>query len=103
MISTYKNTFFFFLVFLNPFYFNPNHQSENISSFQEDFKVTVLRQYPAAGCTSGYLAVNGNIICYTVEKLLQRDNQNNIEAPYLQEHMAPFFGMITTTIGELSY
>ncbi|WP_299582659.1 DUF5675 family protein [Mucilaginibacter sp.] len=45
----------------------------------EDFKVTVFRQYPNNKCTSGYLAVNGNIICYTLEKPWI-DNINNISS-----------------------
>jgi hypothetical protein len=30
--------------------------------------LTVSRQYPTAGCTSGYLAVDGTIISYTLER-----------------------------------
>jgi len=31
------------------------------------FKVTIARKYKGANCTSGYLAVNGNIIAYALE------------------------------------
>jgi hypothetical protein len=33
----------------------------------EDFTLTIYRQYSDANCTSGYLAVNGTIIAYTLE------------------------------------
>lgn len=45
----------------------------------EDFKVTIFREYPDHKCTSGYLAVNDNIICYTLEKPW-KDNQKNISS-----------------------
>jgi hypothetical protein len=54
-----------------------NYNSSNLNA--EDFKITIFRQYPAAQCTSGYLAVNGNIICYTLEKPW-RDNQQNVSS-----------------------
>jgi hypothetical protein len=34
----------------------------------EDFTVTIHREYSDANCTSGYLAVNGTIKAYTLEK-----------------------------------
>lgn len=33
-----------------------------------DFTLTIARKYSSATCTSGYLAVNGSIIAYTLEK-----------------------------------
>ena len=45
----------------------------------EDFKIAIFRQYPTAQSTSGYLAVNGNIICYKLEKPW-KDNQKNISS-----------------------
>jgi uncharacterized protein DUF5675 len=45
----------------------------------EDFRVTVYRQYPGLGCTSGYLAVNDDIISYTLERPWT-DNQQNISS-----------------------
>lgn len=33
-----------------------------------DFKITIARKDRSAACTSGYLAVNGEIIAYTLEK-----------------------------------
>jgi hypothetical protein len=45
----------------------------------EDFKITVLRQYPGQKCTSGYLAVNGVITCYTLERPWS-DNKQNISS-----------------------
>src|SRR5579885_1521472 len=32
------------------------------------FRVEILRQYTGRDCTSGYLAADGKIICYTLEK-----------------------------------
>src|SRR5262249_39364689 len=32
-----------------------------------EFKLTIARKYKSAGCTSGYLAVNGNIVAYALE------------------------------------
>jgi len=55
-----------------------NEVSANQTS-AEDFKVTIFREYPDHKCTSGYLAVNDNIICYTLEKPW-RDNQQNISS-----------------------
>ena len=37
-------------------------------SAAEDFKLTIHRQYSDANCTSGYLAVNGTIQAYTLER-----------------------------------
>jgi hypothetical protein len=34
----------------------------------EDFKLTIARKYADKACTSGYLAVNGKIIAYTLER-----------------------------------
>jgi hypothetical protein len=36
-------------------------------------EITIYRQYASEGCTSGYLYVDGNLICYTLE-LPWRDN-----------------------------
>lgn len=44
-----------------------------------DFVLTVLRQYQSGKCTSGYLAVNGTIACYTLERPW-KDNQENISS-----------------------
>jgi len=43
------------------------------------FTVKIMRQYPGAKCTSGYLAVNGKVICYTLERPWL-DNMQNISA-----------------------
>ena len=43
------------------------------------FTVKILRKYPNAKCTSGYLAVNNKIICYTLERPWA-DNMQNISA-----------------------
>lgn len=45
----------------------------------EDFKLTVYREYPDKKCTSGYLAVNDKIVCYTVEKPW-KDNKENVSS-----------------------
>jgi hypothetical protein len=45
----------------------------------ENFEITVLRQYVSEKCTSGYLAVNGKIICYSLERPW-KDNQENISS-----------------------
>lgn len=45
----------------------------------EDFRLTVFRQYPGQRCTSGYLAINGTIICYTLERPWV-DNLRNISS-----------------------
>jgi Family of unknown function (DUF5675) len=37
-------------------------------SASDSFTLTVYRQYAGTDCTSGYLAVNGDIICYTLER-----------------------------------
>lgn len=50
----------------------------NIAS-GEDFVVSVYRQYPDKECTAGYLAVNGKIIAYSLEKPAN-DNANNISS-----------------------
>ena len=34
---------------------------------QQDFKLTIARKYKTATCTSGYLAVDGNVIAYALE------------------------------------
>lgn len=44
-----------------------------------DFNLAVYREYPGQLCTSGYLAVNGSIISYTLERPWQ-DNQQNISS-----------------------
>ncbi|MBZ9872941.1 DUF5675 family protein [Mesorhizobium sp. BR1-1-9] len=36
-------------------------------SFAEDFTLTIHRQYTSEQCTSGYLAINGEIKAYTLE------------------------------------
>ncbi|HTB53220.1 MAG TPA: DUF5675 family protein [Ferruginibacter sp.] len=56
---------------------NINDDTENDTD--NEFKVTIFRQYPSGGCTSGYLAVNGKIICYTLE-LPWKDNQEDISS-----------------------
>ena len=33
-----------------------------------EFKLTIARKYKSATCTSGYLAVNGKIIAYALER-----------------------------------
>ena len=43
------------------------------------FNVTILRQYSPGICTSGYLDINGSIICYTLERPWI-DNINNISS-----------------------
>jgi hypothetical protein len=45
----------------------------------EDFKLTVFRQYSSSTCTSGYLAVNGTIKCYTLERPW-KDNMQNVSS-----------------------
>jgi hypothetical protein len=44
-----------------------------------DFTLTIARQYSSPVCTSGYLAVNGTIVAYTLE-LPWRGNQPFISA-----------------------
>ena len=44
-----------------------------------DFKVSIYREYPGKKCTAGYLAVNGQIITYTVERPWA-DNLQNISS-----------------------
>lgn len=46
-----------------------------------EFVLTVLRQYQSARCTSGYLAVNGAIICYTLERPWKNNQQNISSIP----------------------
>lgn len=41
--------------------------------------ITVSRQYRASGCTSGYLAVNGKIIVYALERAWL-DNVNDVSS-----------------------
>jgi hypothetical protein len=53
--------------------------SLSLCNLQDDFKITIYREYPAAGCTSGYLAVNDSIICYSLERPW-KDNQQNISS-----------------------
>jgi len=48
-------------------------------AFGEEFKITIYREYPGNRCTSGYLAVNGRIIVYTLERPW-KDNQKNISS-----------------------
>jgi hypothetical protein len=57
--------------------FSKKHQLRELMS--SDFALTVYRQYPSAGCTSGYLAVNDQIVCYTLERPWA-DNQQNISS-----------------------
>jgi hypothetical protein len=45
----------------------------------QDFRLTIHRQYPSEKCTSGYLAINGVITSYTVERPW-KDNQENISS-----------------------
>ncbi len=44
-----------------------------------DFRLTIYRQYPGRRCTSGYLAINGKLIVYTLERPWN-DNQQNISS-----------------------
>lgn len=44
-----------------------------------EFKITIYREYSDGKCTSGYLAVNGTIICYALERPW-RDNQENVSS-----------------------
>jgi hypothetical protein len=44
-----------------------------------DFTVKILRKYPGTACTSGYLAINDKIICYTLERPWA-DNMQNISS-----------------------
>jgi hypothetical protein len=37
------------------------------SAQSSEFKLTVARKYRSGTCTSGYLAVNGNVIAYVLE------------------------------------
>jgi hypothetical protein len=46
-----------------------------------DFTVTVMRQYPDKKCTSGYLAVDGKIIAYTLERPWVNNVQNISSIP----------------------
>ena len=45
----------------------------------DDFRITIYRQYPDSKCTSGYLAVNDEIVCYTLERPW-KDNEQNISS-----------------------
>ncbi len=47
----------------------------------DSFKVTIYREYPGNKCTSGYLAVNGQIIAYTLERPWADNNQNISSIP----------------------
>jgi len=38
-----------------------------VHSQPSDFTLTIARKYKSGDCTSGYLAVNGNVIAYTLE------------------------------------
>jgi hypothetical protein len=42
-------------------------------------KITIFRQYPGTGCTSGYLSVGGTIITYTLERPWV-DNMKNVSS-----------------------
>ena len=44
-----------------------------LNVYSEDFKLTISREYSDSNCTSGYLAVNGQIQAYTLEKPWQRN------------------------------
>jgi len=44
-----------------------------------EFELTIMRKYQDENCTSGYLALNGEIICYTVERPWL-DNQKNLSS-----------------------
>ncbi|HTR41056.1 MAG TPA: DUF5675 family protein [Pseudomonadales bacterium] len=54
-------------------------QVTNASGDSKSFTITIYRQYSDRKCTSGYLAVNGNIICYTLERPWQ-NNESNISS-----------------------
>jgi hypothetical protein len=45
----------------------------------DDFRISIYREYPGLRCTSGYLAVNGQIIVYTLERPW-KDNQQNLSS-----------------------
>lgn len=45
----------------------------------DGIKITIFRQYPGDKCTSGYLAINGEIIVYTLERTFI-GNINNISS-----------------------
>jgi hypothetical protein len=45
----------------------------------DSFKVSIYREYPGNHCTSGYLAVNDQIIAYTLERRWA-DNAQNISS-----------------------
>jgi hypothetical protein len=38
-----------------------------VGAHSSEFKLTIGRKYKGSSCTSGYLAVNGRVIAYTVE------------------------------------
>lgn len=44
---------------------------------QENFQLTIERKLSSNNCTMGYLAIDGKVICYTLELPLE-DNLNNI-------------------------
>jgi hypothetical protein len=50
-------------------------------SHSDDFRLTIYRQYPDAKCTSGYLAVNDNIVSYTLERPWKENQQNVSSIP----------------------
>lgn len=51
------------------------------SRTDNDFKISIFREYPNDKCTSGYLSVNGTIICYTLEKPWKNNRQNISSIP----------------------
>ncbi|MFV5701741.1 DUF5675 family protein [Flavobacterium sp. XS2P12] len=49
----------------------------NNSYCQEDFEITIEREYSTNQCTMGYMSISDEIFCYTLE-LPWKDNINNI-------------------------
>src|SRR3954466_1672613 len=52
---------------------------DDLISQSSQFKVTICTEYRDNKCTSGYLAVNDQIICYTVE-LPWKDNERSVSS-----------------------
>ncbi|WP_143165248.1 DUF5675 family protein [Flavobacterium cucumis] len=49
----------------------------SIGYSQDNFTVTIERQFSSNNCTMGYLITNNDVLCYTLE-LPWADNSNNI-------------------------
>lgn len=50
-----------------------------VAKATDTFAITIYREYSSSECTSGYLAVNGQIICYCLERPWQ-NNQPLVSA-----------------------